>query len=77
MILLTINHVTSDLEDKYYLKMKTERDNTSICDIRLSDKMCARFIYWDIIQVLKKYYKFSRIDLQIQDEEITFHDDIL
>lgn len=76
MILLTINHVTNNLEDRYYLRMKTERGDT-ICDIRLSDRVSARFIYWDIIGMLKKYYTFSRIDLQIQNEEIEFYDNVL
>lgn len=75
MILLTINHVTTNLEDRYYLRMKTERGGI-VCDIRLSDRISARFVYWDIIEVLKKYYKFSRVDLQIQDEEIDFNDDV-
>ena len=76
MILLTINHITSNFDDRYYLRMKTESGGI-ICDIRLSDRISARFAYVDIIKVLKKYYKFSRIDLQIQDEEIDFCDDVL
>ena len=76
MVLLTINHVTVSLEDKYYLRMKTEQGRI-ICDIRLSDIISARFLYWDIIELLKKYYRFSRIDMQIQDEDIDFYDDVL
>jgi len=76
MVLLTINHVTMNLEDKYYLRMKTEQGKT-ICDIRLSDRINARFLYGDIMELLRKYYRFSRIDMQIQDEEIDFYDDVL
>jgi len=72
MILLTINHVTTILEDKYYLKLKTE-NGEMICDILLSDRCVGRFVYLDIIELLKKYYKYSRIDIQIQDEEIDFY----
>jgi hypothetical protein len=76
MVLLTINRVTVNLEEKYYLRMKTEQGRI-ICDIRLSDIISARFLYWDIIELLRKYYRFSRIDMQIQDEDIDFHDDVL
>lgn len=74
MILVTINHVTSNSEDKYYLRMKTEQGGI-ICDISLSDSPITRFVYLDIIDVLKRYYKFSRIDLRIKNEEIDFYDD--
>jgi len=76
MVLLTINHVTMNLEDKYYLRMKTEQGRT-ICDIRLSDRLNTRFLYGDIIELLRKYYRFFRIYMQIQDEEIDFYDDVL
>jgi hypothetical protein len=65
-----------NLENKYYLRMKTEQGRI-ICDIRLSDRISARFLYWDIIGLLRKYYRFSRIDMQIQDEDIDFYDDVL
>ncbi|MBN2882954.1 MAG: hypothetical protein JXN10_05455 [Clostridia bacterium] len=74
MILVTINHVTSNSEDKYYLRTKTEQGGI-ICDISLSDSPITRFVYLDIIDVLKRYYKFSRIDLRIKNEEIDFYDD--
>lgn len=73
MVLLSINHVTMDLEDTYYLRMKTKQGRI-ICDIRLSDIISARFLYWDIIELLRKHYIFTRIDMQIQDEKIAFCD---
>jgi len=71
MILITIDQLTYDCGDKYYLKLQAENGKT-ICDIRLSDILVGRFVYMDIIDLLKKHYKFSRIDIQINNEEVDF-----
>lgn len=71
MFILTANHITVKGEDSYELKMKT-KEGKILCNILLSGVFVSRYDFLDIIDLLKRCYRLSWVDLEIQGEEIIF-----
>jgi len=71
MFILIVNHITVKGENSYELKMKT-KEGKILCDILLSDVFVSRYDFLDIIDLIKRCYRLSWVDLKIQGEEIIF-----